>query len=107
MPAQAPAYGPGPACRSEGSAVEFAADELLDRIPGDVVAVLLGRRLHEVGGSRQDRPGDAAVLGDLGGPDGVDDDASRVRRVPDLELVLQVQRGVPEGAALEPDVGPL
>ena len=55
----------------------------------------------------EDRAADAAVLGDLRGADRVDDDAGGVRRVPDLELVLQVQRDVAEGAALEPDVGPL
>ena len=33
--------------------------------------------------------------------------AVRVRRIPDLELVLQVQRHVTERAALQPDVGPL
>ena len=37
----------------------------------------------------------------------VDDDAGGVRGVPDLELVLQVQRDVAERAALEADVRPL
>ena len=53
------------------------------------------------------RAADAAVLGDLGGADRVDDDAGRVGRVPDLELVLQVERHVAERATLEADVGPL
>src|SRR6266568_2721413 len=91
----------------QASAADFAADELLYRLAGDVVAVLLGRRLHEVGRGRDDRAADAAVLGDLGGADRVDDHAGRVRRVPDLELVLQVQRGVAERLALQPHVGPL
>ncbi len=65
------------------------------------------RGLHEVRGRRQDRATDAPVHGDLRGADGVDDDTGRVRGVPDLELVLEVQRDVAEGAALEADVRPL
>src|SRR5829696_4041483 len=68
-------------CRS---AAEFATDELFDGIPGGGVVVLLGRRLHEVGGRREQRPADAPVQGDLGGADRVDDHAGGVRRVPDL-----------------------
>src|SRR5262249_22139282 len=79
---------------------EFAADELLDGLACVFVAVLLGRRLHEVRRSRDNRAADAAVLGDLRGANRIDDHAGRVRRVPDLELVLQVQRGVTERLAL-------
>ena len=68
---------------------------------------LHGRGLHEVRRRRQDRAADAAVLGDLRGADGVDDDAGRVGRVPDLELVLEVQGHLAERATLEADVGPL
>src|ERR1022692_37194 len=89
------------------SALDLATDELLHQIAGDVVTVLLGGRLHEVGGGRQDGPADAAILGDLRGPDGVDDHASGVRGVPDLQLVLQTERHVSECAPLEPDIGPL
>ena len=55
----------------------------------------------------EQRAADAAVEGDLGAAHRVDDHAGRVRRVPDLELELDVQRHVAEVAALEPDVGPL
>src|SRR3984957_7141798 len=88
-------------------AVDLAADELLDLLAGLVVAVLLGRRLHEVRRRRQDRTADAAVLGDHRGTYRVDDHASGVRRVPDLKLVFQAQRRVAERLALQPDVGPL
>src|SRR4051812_33126456 len=90
-----------------GSALELAGDELLHVDLGDVVRDLLRRGLHEVRRGGDDRATDATVLGDLGGPQGVDDHPGRVRRVPDLELVFQVQRHVAEGATLEPDVGPL
>src|SRR5689334_8303267 len=88
-------------------ALDLSLDEHLDVLAGLVVEVLDRRGLHEVRGRGQDRAADAAVLGDLGSAQGVDDDTRRVRGVPDLELVLQVQRDVTEGAALETDVGPL
>ena len=72
-----------------------------------VVLHLHRRGLHEVRRRREDRAADAAVLGDLRGADGVDDDAGRVGRVPDLELVLEVQGHLAERATLEADVGPL
>src|SRR6266568_7659068 len=65
-----------------------AVDERLDGVAGLVVAVLDGGRLHEVRGGGQHRAADPTVLGDLRRPDRVDDDPGRVRRVPDLELVL-------------------
>src|SRR3954453_6919962 len=100
---------PPPAGGSTGwrSALDVAADEGLDEVAGLAVAVLHRRAFHEVGRRGQDRAADAAVLGDLGRGDGVDDDPGRVRGVPDLELVLQVERDVAERAALEADVGPL
>src|SRR6266516_2433818 len=100
----APVAGPGQVSRS---AIRFAANELLDRLARGVVTVLLGWGLHEVRRGGQERPADAAVLSDLSGAYGVDDHACRVRRVPDLQLVLEVERHVAEGAPLQPDVGPL
>ena len=44
---------------------------------------------------------------ELAAAHGVDDDAGRVRRVPDLELHLGGERHVAEGLALEADVRPL
>ncbi len=52
-------------------------------------------------------PADAVVQRELAQAHGVDDDARRVRRVPDLELHLDVQRHVAEGLALDADVRPL
>src|SRR6478609_7242572 len=88
-------------------ALDLALDELLDVGEGLVVEVLDRRGLHEVARRGEDRAADTAVLGDLRGAQGVDDDTGRVRGVPDLELVLQVQRDVAERTALEADVGPL
>src|SRR6204780_502661 len=99
--AAVPGAGPRGLLTRRALALALARDELLHEVAADVIAELLGRRLHEVGAGRDDRAADAAVLGDLRGTDRVDDDAGRVRRVPDLKLVLQVQRGVAEGLALE------
>src|SRR5690606_12102303 len=90
-----------------GSALDLTPDELLDVGVGLVVEVLHRRGLHEVRRRREDRAADAPVLGDLRGTQGVDDDTGGVRGVPDLQLVLEVQRDVTEGTALEADVGPL
>ena len=65
------------------------------------------RRLHQVAGGTVELAGDAVVERQLDQPHRVDDDAGRVRRVPDLELQLDGQRHVAEGFALEPDVRPL
>src|SRR5688572_6057489 len=84
-----------------------AVGEVLDHLASLFVAVLHGRRLHEICRRPEQRAADAAVLGELGATDGVDDDAGRVRRVPHLELQLDVERHVAEVAAFQPDVGPL
>src|SRR6185437_702326 len=81
--------------------LDLALDELLHQVAAGAVVELLRRGLHEVGAGRGDRAADAAVLGDLAGAQRVDDHAGRVRRVPDLELVFQVQRHVAEGPALQ------
>ena len=72
-----------------------------------VVRDLHRRRLHQVRARAFERAGDAVVQRQLREPNGVDHDAGRVRRVPHLELQLDVQRHVAEARALEADVGPL
>jgi flagellar hook protein FlgE len=76
---------------------------LLHLVAADVVGVLLGRALHEVGRSRQNRASDATVEGNLGRPNRVNDDSGRVGRVPDLKLVFQGQGDVSEGTTLKAD----
>src|SRR6266511_1219641 len=101
--------GAGPTLRNAHvvrSALDLASDESVDRLLRVVVVVLDRRRLHEIRAGRKDRAADAAILGDLGGPDRVDDDAGRVRRVPHLELELGIERSVAEAAALPTDVRP-
>src|SRR5699024_2740807 len=90
-----------------GSALGVAGDELLHPRPGGAVVVLLRRGLHEVARGGQHRSAQAAVLGDLRRAQGIDDDPGGVRRVPHLELVLQVQRHLPYRRALQPYVRPL
>ena len=82
-------------------------DERLGRLVRLVVDDLLRRRLHQVGARAFEGAGDAVVQRELREPHGVDHDAGRVRRVPDLELELDVERHVAERRALHADVGPL
>src|SRR6478735_3983644 len=74
-------------------------NELLGQLVRLVVLDLLRWRLHEVRARRDKRAGDAVVQGELRQTDCVDDDAGRVRRVPYLELQLDVQRHVAERRA--------
>ena len=82
-------------------------DELLGQLVRLVVDDLLRRRLHQVRARALERAGDAVVQRELREPDGVDHDPGRVRRVPHLELELDVERHVAERRALHADVGPL
>src|SRR3954466_10489094 len=85
----------------------LAGDELLQLRAGLGVLDLHRRRLHEVRRRGKDRTTDAAVEGDLAATQPYDDDPRRVGGVPDLELVLHVQRHVAERTTLETHVGPL
>src|SRR5262249_50147442 len=89
------------------SLAPVALDERLGELLRLVVDDLLRRGLHQVGARALERAGDAVVQRELREADRVDHDAGRVRRVPDLELQLQVQRYVAESRALHPDVAPL
>src|SRR5436309_12161500 len=70
------------------------ACERFDQLARLLIGVLHGRRLHEIGGGPLEGAADAAVERDLCAAHRVDDDAGRVRRVPDLQLELEVQRDV-------------
>ena len=105
-PSGLPAGGDQPWQTAVGARA-LAADELLGHAAALVVGMLHRRRLHEVAAGALERAGEAAVEADLGAAHGVDDDAGAVRRVDHLELELDVERHVAEGAALHADVGPL
>src|SRR3954453_6242218 len=85
----------------------LAGDEVLHRLARLVIAVLHRRALHEVRARAEQRATDLAIQGDLRAAACVDDDAGRVRGVPPLELVLEVERDVAERATLEADERPL
>src|SRR4051794_12902635 len=82
-------------------------DELLGVLARLRVGPLVVRRLHQVARGAVQLAGDAVVQRQLHDPDGVDDDAGGVGRVPDLELELEVEGYVAEGLALDADVRPL
>src|SRR5439155_1196598 len=82
-------------------------DELLDHAAGLIVGVLDRRGLLEIRRGPDERPRKPVVERELRASDRVDDDAGRVRRIPDLELQLDVERNIADCAPLEPDIGPL
>ena len=90
-----------------GRLVAVLLDEALDGVVRLVVRELLRRRLHQVRARPFERAADAVVERELREPHRVDHDPGRVRRVPDLELELDVERHVAEGRALHADVRPL
>src|SRR5947199_2825553 len=60
-------------------------DERLGVVAGHWIGDLHRGRLHQVRARLLERPADAVVQRQLAAAHGVDDDARRVRRVPDLE----------------------
>src|SRR5919201_381686 len=84
-----------------------ALDVLLDSFARAIVGDLTRRRLHEVRRRSDDRAAETAIESELAAAYGVDHHAGAVRRVPDLELDLRVERHVTEGRALHADVAPL
>src|SRR5581483_8716148 len=91
---------------SGASGSVIAADEGFGALARLVIGELPRRRLHEIARWPDQRAADAAIERQLGAADGVDHDARRVRRVPDFELQLAIQRHVAEGRAFEPDIAP-
>src|SRR2546430_8909261 len=101
----------GPTPLGRGSAERLltrtAFDVFLHAFTRLVVRDLARRGLHEIGRRRDDRASEAPIEGELAAAYCVDDDARAVRRVPDLELDLRVQRNVAKRRPLHPDVAPL
>src|SRR5262249_38229031 len=111
------ARGPGPGLvaadiglrlrRSLLRRAPVVAGEALRRPARVVVGDLIGRRLQQVGARPPDGAGDAVRERELAQPPALDHDPRRVRRVPDLELQLEIEGDVAEGRALHSDVRPL
>ena len=57
---------------------DLASGVGFDQLSGDLVAVLDGRALHEVGRRAEEGAADAVVQAELGAAQGVDDDAGGV-----------------------------
>ena len=93
---QASAAGAFAAPAHRASCRARCGDELLGLLARLVVGPLAVRRLHQVAGRPVELAGDAVVERQLDDPHRVDHDAGRVRRVPDLELQLDVERHVAE-----------
>src|SRR3954453_13582764 len=85
----------------------IAVDKPQHALARFLIGELLRRRLHEIAGRADQCTAGAAIESDLGTADGVDHDAGRVGRIPDLELELEVEWHPAEGRPFHPDVGPL
>ena len=88
----------------------FAAvflDEIFYHFMGLVVAELLRRGFHEVGGGAEQGAFEAVVQTQFAAADSVDDYAGRVGRVPDFEFEFQVEGHTAKGFAFHADVAPL
>src|SRR5436190_6638259 len=78
-----------------------AGDELLGVLARLRVVHLDRRRLHQVRRGLRERAAEAVVQRELAAAHGVGDDPRRVRRVPHLELQLDVQRHIAERLTLD------
>src|SRR5690606_37433557 len=67
---------------------------------------LLRRGLHEVARGAEQGTAGAATERELGAAYRVDDDAGRVRGIPDFKLQFGIERHTAERRALNPDIGP-
>src|SRR3954469_5538402 len=72
-----------------------------------LVGKLLRRRLHEIARRTGEGASDTAIHRQLCTANGVNDHASRIRRIPDLKPYLGAERHAAEGGALETDVSKL
>ena len=81
-------------------------NEFLGGLPGLVVGYLAGWGFHEVTRGTGQRPGNPVVQGQFDTADGVNDYSGRVGGVPNFELHLTVERHIPKGGALHPDIAP-
>src|SRR5579884_3691541 len=86
-----------------GRTIVFTADERLGQSARFVIGELFGRALHEIARRADQRSADAAVEGELGAADGVDDHPGGIRRIPDFELQLASERQIAEARAFEAD----
>src|SRR5438477_975401 len=103
------ATGPAPLGRRPAQRLltGTALDVFLHALARPVVRDLARRRLHEVRRRRHDGAAEAPVERELAAAYCVDDHTGAVRRVPNLELDLRVQRYIAEGRPLHADIAPL
>src|SRR5713226_527117 len=86
--------------------VNFLANESFGHFTRNIVMVLDGRRLHQVGAWALQRAADTAIQPQLDQAHRVYDDAGGVWRIPHLELQFHIERYITERAALQANIRP-
>src|SRR5690348_7443507 len=81
-------------------------DKTFDHLACFIIMILDWGRFHEVGRWREERAADVVIQRQLGTTQRIDDDTRRIRRVPDLELQLDIERYVAKGRAFDADIRP-
>src|SRR5713101_3122796 len=89
-----------------GVLVNFLANESFGHFTRNIVMVLDGRRLHQVGAWALQRAADTAIQPQLDQAHRVYDDAGGVWRIPHLELQFHIERYITERAALQANIRP-
>src|SRR5215472_1647727 len=78
----------------------FSLDEAQRALARLVVGELKRWRFHVVAAWADQRPADAAIERELGAADRIDDHTGGIRRIPYLELELDIERSAAECSAL-------
>src|SRR4051794_31171424 len=97
----------GPMASERNRFVRTLPYEFQGQLARHVIGKLLWRRFHEITARPGDGAADAAIEREFRAAHRVDHDTRRVRRVPHLELELDVQGRAAERGAFHADVGPL
>jgi len=102
-----PSHGNGLYSALNGLLVVLAFDEGFNLFTADIIPKLSGRSLEEIRRGSNDRTGKAAVEGQFGAADSINDHAGRVGAVPYFQFQFQIERHIAEGGALHADIAPL
>src|SRR5882757_5592549 len=90
------------ACIAASGRITF--HEAKHQAPSLLVGKLARRRFHVIAGWTNNSAAHPAIQRNLGAPDGIDNDARRIWRIPDFELQFKIERGAAETGRFEPDV---
>src|SRR3954471_21011099 len=93
--------------RDHAARLRIAGDETIGSLTGFIVGKLLGRRLHEIAGRPYQCTCNPTVHRHFRAAYRIDNNASGIRRVPDVQLQLGAKRHTAKRRAFEADIGHL